>query len=87
MANLRLHARGVFSNVYRYLTVNLRLFQSLIFRGTILSPGTEQEIAIKKTWPSNELKCLKKFLPQSIFRNSVPKLRATFLIWITQETA
>ncbi|CAA20977.2 Protein kinase domain-containing protein [Caenorhabditis elegans] len=36
MANLRLHARGVFSNVYR---------------GTILSPGTEQEIAIKKTWP------------------------------------
>ncbi|CAL2029735.1 hypothetical protein CAEBREN_32308 [Caenorhabditis brenneri] len=36
IANLRLHAWGVFSNVYR---------------GTLVSPGTEQEIAIKKTWP------------------------------------
>ncbi|CAB3397270.1 unnamed protein product [Caenorhabditis bovis] len=35
-ANLRLHAWGVFSNVYR---------------GTLVSPGPEQEVAIKKTWP------------------------------------
>ncbi|ULU10592.1 hypothetical protein L3Y34_014696 [Caenorhabditis briggsae] len=39
IANLRLHAWGVFSNVYR---------------GTLVSPGTEQEIAIKKTWPKSK---------------------------------
>ncbi|CAI2316109.1 unnamed protein product [Caenorhabditis sp. 36 PRJEB53466] len=36
LANLRWHAGGVFSNVYR---------------GTLVSPGAEREIAIKKTWP------------------------------------
>ncbi|CAD6198388.1 unnamed protein product [Caenorhabditis auriculariae] len=36
IGNLRLHAWGVFSNVYR---------------GTLLSPLPEREIAIKKTWP------------------------------------
>ncbi|CAJ0606583.1 unnamed protein product [Cylicocyclus nassatus] len=39
MTNLRLHANGVFSNVYR---------------GTLLSPGNApREIAIKKTWPES----------------------------------
>ncbi|CAI5452439.1 unnamed protein product [Caenorhabditis angaria] len=40
-ANLRLHAWGVFSNVYR---------------GTLLSPAPEQEVAIKKTWPKTSEK-------------------------------
>ncbi|KAK5965350.1 hypothetical protein GCK32_005958, partial [Trichostrongylus colubriformis] len=40
MANLHLHANGVFSNVYR---------------GTLLSPGgAPREIAIKKTWPESK---------------------------------
>ncbi|XGW09570.1 hypothetical protein V3C99_011673 [Haemonchus contortus] len=40
MTNLRLHANGVFSNVYR---------------GTLLSPGdAPREIAIKKTWPESK---------------------------------
>ncbi|KAJ1352854.1 hypothetical protein KIN20_009337 [Parelaphostrongylus tenuis] len=38
MTNLRLHASGVFSNVYR---------------GTLLEPAPQREIAIKKTWPEN----------------------------------
>ncbi|CAJ0600821.1 unnamed protein product [Cylicocyclus nassatus] len=38
MTNLHLHASGVFSNVYR---------------GTLLEPAPQREIAIKKTWPEN----------------------------------
>ncbi|KAK6748787.1 hypothetical protein RB195_001425 [Necator americanus] len=38
MTNLHLHASGVFSNVYR---------------GTLLEPSPQREIAIKKTWPEN----------------------------------
>ncbi|XGW30170.1 hypothetical protein V3C99_009295 [Haemonchus contortus] len=39
MTNLRLHASGVFSNVYR---------------GTVLEPKPQREIAIKKTWPESK---------------------------------
>ncbi|KAK6042273.1 hypothetical protein COOONC_20223 [Cooperia oncophora] len=39
MTNLRLHASGVFSNVYR---------------GTLLKPEPQREIAIKKTWPGDK---------------------------------
>uniref|UniRef100_A0A1I7XQR7 Protein kinase domain-containing protein n=1 Tax=Heterorhabditis bacteriophora TaxID=37862 RepID=A0A1I7XQR7_HETBA len=41
MTGLHLHANGVFSNVYR---------------GILLSPGHQREIAIKKTWPKGELR-------------------------------
>uniref|UniRef100_A0A158P725 Protein kinase domain-containing protein n=1 Tax=Angiostrongylus cantonensis TaxID=6313 RepID=A0A158P725_ANGCA len=66
MTNLRLHASGVFSNVYRDFdnawkkpipsisTTPISQFLSWFrYRGTLLEPAPQREIAIKKTWPEN----------------------------------